>query len=84
MPIKKDTKTKLHPTQKPVLLMEYLLRTYTNECETALDFCSGSGTTAVACENLNRKWILIEKEEKYCEVAAKRIDQETKQLKLFG
>ena len=74
---------RVHNTQKPVALMEYLIRTYTNEGETVLDFCSGSGTTAVACENLNRKWICIEKEEKYCEIAAKRIEKETRQMKLF-
>jgi len=64
-----------HPTQKPVALMEYLIKTYTNENETALDFCIGSGTTAIACERLKRKWIGIEIEEKYCEIAAKRIEE---------
>ena len=74
-----------HPTQKPVPLFEYLLRTYTNEGETVLDFCSGSGTTAITCENLNRKWILIEKEEKYCEISANRIEQTYKlQKRKFG
>ena len=72
-----------HPTQKPVPLMEYLINTYTNEGETVLDFTIGSGTTAVACENLNRKWIGIEISEKYCELSAKRIERETKQMKLF-
>ena len=66
---------KLHPTQKPVALMEYLIKTYTNENEIALDFAIGSGTTAVACERLKRKWIGIEIEEKYCEIAAKRIEE---------
>ncbi|MCP4764472.1 MAG: site-specific DNA-methyltransferase [archaeon] len=74
---------KMHPTQKPLELMEYFIKTYTKENETVLDFCSGSSTTAIACENLNRKWMMIEKEEKYCEISAKRIEQETKQLKLF-
>jgi len=73
-----------HPTQKPVALMEYLIKTYTNEDETVLDFAIGSGTTAVACERLNRRWIGIEIEEKYCEIAAKRIEQETKQLQLWN
>ena len=73
----------VHPTQKPVALMEYLIKTYTNEGETVLDFCIGSGTTSVACERLKRRWIGIEIEEKYCEIAAKRIEQERKQLKLF-
>jgi len=66
---------KLHPTQKPVALMEYLIKTYTNENEIVLDFTIGSGTTAIACERLNRKWIGIEIEEKYCEIAAKRIEE---------
>jgi len=73
----------LHPTQKPVALMEYLIKTYTNENETVLDFTIGSGTTAIACERLNRKWIGIEQEEKYCEISAKRIEQERKQRKMF-
>lgn len=64
----------LHPTQKPVALMEYLIKTYTNENEIVLDFAAGSGTTGVACERLNRKWIIIEKEEKYCEIAKGRIE----------
>jgi site-specific DNA-methyltransferase (adenine-specific) len=66
----------LHPTQKPVALMEYLIKTYTNEGETVLDFCAGSGTTAVAAERASRRWILIEREEKYCEIIAKRLDAE--------
>ena len=73
----------VHPTQKPVELMEYLIKTYTNENDAVLDFCIGSGTTAAACERLKRKWIGIEIEEKYCEIAAKRIEAERKQLKLF-
>lgn len=73
-----------HPTQKPVALMEYLIKTYTNEGETVLDFAAGSGTTGVACEKTNRKWVMIEKEEKYCEVAVKRIEAETQQRKLFS
>jgi site-specific DNA-methyltransferase (adenine-specific) len=74
---------KMHPTQKPIALMEYFIKTYTKENDIVLDFCSGSSTTAAACENLNRKWIMIEKEEKYCEISAKRIELETKQMKLF-
>lgn len=64
----------LHPTQKPVALFEYLIRTYTNERETVLDNCMGSGTTAVACINTNRNFIGIEKELKYFEIAKKRIE----------
>ena len=63
----------LHPTQKPVALMEYLIKTYTNEGETVLDFTMGSGTTGVACKNLNRKFIGIEMDDKYFEIAKNRI-----------
>ena len=63
----------LHPTQKPVELMEYLIKTYTNENEMVLDNCMGSGSTGVACQNLNRNFIGIEKEAKYFEIARKRI-----------
>ena len=63
----------LHPTQKPVALMEYLIKTYTNEGETVLDFAAGSGTTGVACKNLNRKYILIEKEQKYYDIIRQRL-----------
>lgn len=66
---------KLHPTQKPVALMEYLIKTYTNEGETVLDFTMGSGTTGVACKNLNRNFIGIELDETYFEIAQKRINQ---------
>lgn len=65
---------KLHPTQKPVVLMEYLIRTYTNEGETVLDFAMGSGTTGVACKNLTREFIGIELDKTYFEVAKKRIE----------
>ena len=66
-------RNKLHPTQKPVALMEYLIKTYSNEGDTVLDFCMGSGTTGVACKNLNRSFIGIEKEEKYYQIAKERI-----------
>lgn len=65
----------LHPTQKPVALMEYLIKTYTNEGETVLDFTMGSGTTGVACKNLNRNFIGIELDEEYFKIAEKRIKQ---------
>ena len=66
---------KLHPTQKPVALFEYLIRTYTNEGDLVLDNCAGSGTTGVACKNLNRNYILIEKEPKYYDIILKRLSQ---------
>jgi site-specific DNA-methyltransferase (adenine-specific) len=69
-----NTEKGLHPTQKPVKLMEYLIKTYTNEGETVLDFTMGSGTTGVACKNLNRNFIGIEKDEKYFEIAKARIN----------
>ena len=65
----------LHPTQKPVALFEYLIKTYTNEGDLVLDNCAGSGTTGVACKNLNRNFILIEKEQKYVDIAKKRIEE---------
>ena len=66
----------LHRTQKPVALFEYLIRTYTNEGNTVLDNCAGSGTTGVACLNTGRKCIEIEKELKYIEIAVRRLAQE--------
>jgi DNA modification methylase len=74
--------TKEHPTQKPEPLMIWCLGFF-EEATTVLDPFLGSGTTAVACERLNRKWIGIEISEEYCEIAAKRIDAENRQLKLF-
>ena len=65
---------KVHPTQKPVALMEYLIKTYTNEGETVLDNCMGSGTTGVACKNLNRDFIGIELDKEYFEIAKQRIE----------
>ena len=65
-------KTK-HPTQKPVALMEYLIKTYTNEGELVLDFACGSGTTGVACQNLNRNFILIDKTEEYIKITKDRL-----------
>ena len=63
----------LHPTQKPVALMEYLIRTYTNEGETVLDNTMGSGTTGVACMNTNRRFVGIERNQNYFEIASDRI-----------
>ena len=64
-----------HPTQKPVALMEYFIKTYTNEGETVLDFTMGSGTTGVACRNLNRNFIGIELDPNYFKIAEKRINE---------
>lgn len=73
--IKADNKLEmgLHPTQKPVALMEYLIKTYSNPGDTVLDFTMGSGTTGVACVNLGRKFIGIERDEQYHAIAAARI-----------
>ena len=68
-----NQKGKQHPTQKPVALMEYLIKTYTNENEKVLDFTMGSGSTGVACKNTNRNFIGIEKEKEYFEIAKQRI-----------
>ena len=68
-------KDKLHPTQKPVALFEYLIKTYTNEGETVLDNVMGSGTTGVACKNLNRNFIGMELDEEYFEIAKERIEK---------
>jgi site-specific DNA-methyltransferase (adenine-specific) len=70
-----DKGKSLHPTQKPVDLIEYLIKTYTNEGETVLDFTIGSGTTAVACINTNRNFIGIEQEQKYVDIANERIKE---------
>ena len=67
----------LHPTQKPVALFEYLIKTYTNEGDLVLDNCMGSGTTGVACVNLNRSFIGIEKDENYFKIAEQRINART-------
>jgi len=65
----------LHPTQKPVALFEYLIKTYTNEGDLVLDNCMGSGTTGVACKNLNRNFIGIELDPDYFKIAEKRINE---------
>lgn len=69
-----DMKAEFHPTQKPVALFEYLIKTYSNEGETVLDNAAGSGTTAVACRNLKRRYILIEKEKKYIDIINNRLN----------
>ena len=70
----------LHPTQKPVSLCEYFIKTYSNENDVILDFTMGSGTTGIACLNTNRKFIGIEKDDKYFELANQRIKQHQNQL----
>lgn len=83
-------KGRLHPTQKPLDLLEYLIKTYTQENELVLDNCMGSGTTGVACKNLNRDFIGIEKDAKYYKIAKERIESsvekrniENNQMTLF-
>jgi DNA modification methylase len=75
-----DNSRNVHPTQKPVALMEYLIKTYTDEGETVLDFTMGSGTTGVACVNLNRNFIGIEIDNKYFEIAKNRIAKAASKL----
>ena len=70
----------IHPTQKPVALYEYLIKTYTNEGDTVLDFCMGSGTTLVACVNTNRNGIGIEKQADYFAIAERRIQEAQQQM----
>jgi site-specific DNA-methyltransferase (adenine-specific) len=71
--IKQNSRNKIHPTQKPVELFEYLIRTYTNEGDLVLDNTAGSGTTAIAAENTGRKWVCIEQSEEYATKAVERI-----------
>lgn len=78
--IANNKNSKFHPTQKPVELLEYLIKTYTNEGETVLDFTMGSGSTGVACINTGRKFIGIELEQKYFDIATKRISDAEKNL----
>lgn len=78
-----NTEVGMHPTQKPVALIEYLVKTYTNEGESVLDFTAGSGTTGVACMNLKRRCVLIEKEEKYCNTIVERLAKADSQMTLF-
>ena len=75
-----NTQVVLHPTQKPVALIEYLIKTYTNENDIILDFTAGSGTTGIAAMETNRKCVLIEKDEKYCEITIKRLQDKEKEI----
>lgn len=70
-------RSKLHPTQKPVAMMEYFVRTYTNPGDTVLDNCMGSGTTGVACQATGRKFIGIERNQSYFEIAQQRLAAES-------
>jgi site-specific DNA-methyltransferase (adenine-specific) len=82
-----NQKFRIHPTQKPVALFEYLIKTYTNEGDLVLDNCAGSGTTAIACLNTNRQFIVMEKEQKYYDIILKRVADFNKNFEpqtLFG
>lgn len=81
-PVSREKQSGHHPTQKPVKLMEYLVKTYTLEGETVLDFTMGSGSTGVACKNTGRNFIGIEQDQGYCEIAQKRIAAAVRQLEL--
>ena len=73
-------KTSYHPTQKPVALIEYLIKTYSNESDTILDNCMGSGTTAIACMNTKRNFIGFEKEKKYFDISMERLSEHQPKL----
>ena len=75
---------KLHPTQKPLALMEYLVKTYTNENDVVLDFTAGSFTTGVACQNTNRKFIGIELDEQYYEIGVERMKENQERLDMLN
>ena len=79
-----NTINRIHPTQKPVALFEYLIKTYTNEGETVLDNCMGSGTTAIACMNTNRNYIGFEMDKGYFDIVNERIKNHRPQLKLIA
>lgn len=81
--IRKDKSERLHPTQKPIQLFEKCLNEFTNENDLILDCFSGSGTTAIACHNLKRRFICIEKDKDYYEASCKRLEEHKKQLTLF-
>ena len=70
----------MHPTEKPVELLKYLVKTYSNENDMVLDFAAGSGSLGEACLYTNRKCILIEKEEKYCEIIKNRLMEKEKEI----
>lgn len=76
-------KSNLHPTQKPVALLEYLIKTYTNEGDIVLDTCMGSGSTGIACLNTNRNFIGIELDNNYFNIAQKRIEEKDNELQVI-
>lgn len=78
----KDQRGKIHPTQKPVQLLEYLVNTYTNADETVLDNCAGSGSTGVACLQTGRNFILVEKDKTYYEAAEQRLNNTKKEIRV--
>ncbi len=80
---KEENKNRFHPTQKPVGLFEMILQDYSNENDLVLDCFSGSGTTAIACSELKRNFICIEKDKQYYEASVRRLEDYNKQLKLF-
>jgi len=78
------TKERFHPTQKPVALLEYLIKTYTNVGDVVLDNCMGSGSTGEACRNLNRRFIGIEQDERYFKIAKSRLERDDETSADFG
>ena len=70
----KEQRGKLHPTQKPVALFEYFIKTYTNKNDIVLDCCCGSGTTGIAAKQTDRRYLLVDSDEKYCKIARERIE----------
>ena len=83
-PQQRKAEGRMHPTQKPVALMAYLVRTYTRPGDTVLDFCAGSGTTGVACLREGREAVLIEKEAAYVEIICRRLEAERHKTPLFA
>lgn len=78
-----DNYSRLHPSQKPVEMFEYLVRTYTDEGDVVLDNTAGVGTTGLACQNTGRNFLLIEKDAGYCEIAKKRLGENEKPIKPY-
>jgi len=83
IPVKPDQYRRLHPTQKTVPLLEYLVRTDTNAGDTVLDNCMGSASTGVACANTGRQFIVIEQEQRFFDIACKRLEEAQQQMGLL-